>query len=126
MGVFIFAVSGALAERAKGMNYFGMFVVGLITGTGGGTLRSVLIGGTFGGILRYLLRMEVPLIFRREIYATAAIATATLSIATIRILALRHSLFAQSFQELTNPLPSFKELKPCCLVALPFSSRSSH
>ena len=96
MGVFIFAVSGAPTERAKGMDYFGMFVVGLITGTGGGTLRSVLIGGTFGGtlggILRYLLRMEVPLIFRREIYANAAIATATLSIATIRILAIRYSL----------------------------------
>jgi uncharacterized membrane protein YeiH len=162
-----------------------MFVVGLITGTGGGTLRSVLIGdtppallqnpnylliaiaatvfafvgaplwnrikrvisifdafglglftclgirvaqshdmawwalivhgvisGTFGGVLRDLLRMEVPLIFRREIYATAAIvggfillglddlgvaspaaiAIATLSIATIRILAIRYSL----------------------------------
>jgi len=56
--------------------------------------------------------MEVPLIFRREIYATAAIiggfillgldelgvaspaaiAIATLSIATIRILAIRYSL----------------------------------
>ena len=185
LGVFIFAVSGALAGRAKGMDYFGMFVVGLITGTGGGTLRSVLIGdtppallqspnylliaiaatvfafvgaplwnrikrvisifdafglglftclgirvaqnhdmawwalivlgvisGTFGGVLRDLLRMEVPLIFRREIYATAAIiggfillgldelgvaspaaiAFTTLSIATIRILAIRYSL----------------------------------
>ena len=71
-----------------------------------------VISGTFGGVLRDLLRMEVPLIFRREIYATAAIiggfillgldalgvaspaaiAIATLSIATIRILAIRYSL----------------------------------
>ena len=185
LGVFIFVVSGALAGRENGMDYFGMFVVGLITGTGGGTLRSILIGdtppailqnpnyiliaigatifafvgapiwrrikrvisvfdafglglftclgirvaqdhnmawwaiivlgvisGTFGGVIRDLLRMEVPLIFRREIYATAAIAggfvllgldylglpspaaiiIATLVIATIRILAIRYAL----------------------------------
>ena len=52
LGVFIFAVSGALAGREKGMDYFGMFVVGLITGTGGGTLRSILIGDTPPAILQ--------------------------------------------------------------------------
>ena len=60
------------------MDYFGMFVVSLIIGTGGGTLRSVLIGDTPPALLQspnYLL-----------------IAIATLSIATIRILAIRYSL----------------------------------
>jgi len=127
------------------MDIFGMFMLALVTGMGGGTLRSLLIGdtppavlvdptylliiasatlaafyaepvwekwmrsvsifdavglgffvcigiqvaqnheliwwaclgmgvvtATFGGVLRDLLRAEVPLIFRKEIYATAA------------------------------------------------------
>ena len=80
LGVFIFAVSGALAGRARGMDYFGMFVVGLITGTGGGTLRSVLIGDT------------PPPILQSPNYLLIAIATETLSIATIRIPAICYSL----------------------------------
>ncbi|MGJ8634694.1 MAG: trimeric intracellular cation channel family protein [Luteolibacter sp.] len=145
-GVFFFAVSGAIAGRKNGMDIFGMFMLGLVTCIGGGTLRSLLIGATpppvltdpaylslamgativslfaeplwekwkravslfdavglglfvcigiqvaqnhgqtwwacllmglvtatFGGVLRDLLRAEVPLIFRKEIYATAAL-----------------------------------------------------
>ncbi len=144
--VFIGGVSGALAGRQKNMDLFGMFVLSTITGMGGGTLRSLLIGdlplaifqdpiylliaaaatvvarfgepmwskiqrvvsvvdamslgvfvsigirvaqahgctwwasiclgvitATFGGVLRDIARAEVPLIFRREIYATACI-----------------------------------------------------
>lgn len=146
VAVFVAAVSGALAGRQKDMDLFGMFVVGVLTGMGGGTLRSILIGdlpppvfkdpiyleviavavifarfgepfwqkvrrvvsmvdavslglfvsigirisqehglapwacvangvitATFGGVLRDIARAEVPLIFRREIYATACI-----------------------------------------------------
>lgn len=146
LAVLVFAVSGAVAGRRKGMDLWGMFVLAVITGTGGGTLRSMLIGdlpppllrepdyflaacaGTFvarfaenwwhkaqrlvsiidaaglgiyvvigilvstahglkpwaalamgvvtavfGGVLRDIARAEVPLIFRREIYATAAL-----------------------------------------------------
>ena len=145
-GVFVFAISGAIAARKNDMGIFGMFVLALVTGMGGGTLRSVLIGdtppailldptyallaaaatiasfyaeplwekwaravslfdaiglgffvcigiqvaqnngltwwaclgmgvvtATFGGLLRDLFRAEVPLIFRKEIYATAAL-----------------------------------------------------
>lgn len=53
-----FCVSGALAGRTKGMDYFGVFVVGLITGTGGGILRSILIDANPPAILQspdYLL-----------------------------------------------------------------------
>jgi uncharacterized membrane protein YeiH len=147
LGTLVFCVSGAIAAREKQMDWFGMFVVGLITGTGGGLLRSVLIGdvppriltdplpfvlalaavaiallgsawwrkirrvvstvdalglglftvtgiriaeskglpwwsclalgvitATFGGLLRDILRNEVPLVLRKEIYATASIA----------------------------------------------------
>jgi len=167
------------------MDIYGMFVAGLITGTGGGALRSVLIGdvppavftiphyfivaalatllayslesfflkmtravsffdalglgffvclgvrtgqlhdlpwwsctamgvitATFGGVIRDIIRNEVPLVFRREIYATAciiggviligldnmgvqnslAMAIATFSVALIRVLAIRYAI----------------------------------
>ena len=185
LAVFVAAVSGALAGRQKDMDLFGMYVVGVLTGMGGGTLRSLLIGdlppplfkdpvyllviliavlfaryaeplwsrvrrvvsvvdaltlglfvsigmrvsqehglppwacvingvitATFGGVLRDIARAEVPLIFRREIYATACllggfvllgldhigvpgkvgVVVITVLITTIRLLAIRYSL----------------------------------
>lgn len=182
IGVFVFAVSGAIAGRQKDMDLFGMFILATVTCVGGGTLRSLLIGATpppvltdpayvivaaiatlasfyaeplwekwqravslfdavglgvfvcigvqvsqthglawwacvglgmvtatFGGVIRDLLRTEVPLIFRKEIYATAAliggliylgldtlnvptsinIPVTTIITATIRIIAIR-------------------------------------
>jgi len=167
------------------MDWFGMFVVGLITGTGGGLLRSVLVGdvppamltnpvpfllaiagvviallgsawwkkirrvvsivdalglglftvtgiriaeskglpwwsclalgvitATFGGLLRDVLRNDVPLVLRKEIYATASIAgglamlgmtrlgvpdgvvlmATTAIVVTIRLLAIRYAI----------------------------------
>lgn len=184
-GTFLFCISGALAGRQKGMDFWGIFVMALVTGTGGGTIRSVLIGdvppplfvdpvyvvlavvaspvasyfpgfwrkfrrevsvmdalglgvfvcigtrvaldhglawwaaagmgvitATFGGVIRDVLRAEVPLVFRKEIYATAAlvgalllmgiekigvdkqfsIPIATAFIAFVRILAIRYAL----------------------------------
>lgn len=185
VAVFVAAVSGALAGRQKDMDFFGMYVVGVLTGLGGGTLRSLLIGdlpppmfrnpsyllvaavavvfarfgepwwskirrvvsvvdavslgmfvslgirisqakglpwwacvvngvitAAFGGVLRDIARVEVPLIFRREIYATACLAGGmvllgldalglpkgigvliiTVLITVIRLLAIRYSL----------------------------------
>lgn len=43
-GVLVFAISGALAAARKGMDIVGMFAIALVTATGGGALRSVLIG----------------------------------------------------------------------------------
>ena len=147
LAVFVASVSGAVGGRQKGMDLFGMYMVGLLAGMGGGTLRSLLIGdlpppilkdpsyfvvaglaacvarfaeplwsrmrravsvvdamslglfvsvgmrisqeyglawwacvangvvtATFGGVLRDIVRAEVPLIFRQEIYATACLA----------------------------------------------------
>ena len=151
VGVFFFAVSGALAGRQQGMDLWGVFLLALVTAVGGGTLRSILIGdvpvafltdpayvitiaiacicgilfpelwlrlrravsvvdafglgifacigtqialahglewwaaaglgvisATFGGVIRDVLRNEVPLILRKEIYATAALGGAFL------------------------------------------------
>lgn len=192
IGVFVFAVSGAIAGRQKKMDLFGMFMLATVTCIGGGTLRSLLIGATpppvltdpaylivagiatlasfygepfwekwwravslfdavglgvfvcigvqvsqanglawwacvgmgmvtatFGGVIRDLLRTEVPLIFRKEIYATAAlvgglvylgldalglptsanIITTTILTATIRIVAIRLNLHLPSRDE---------------------------
>jgi uncharacterized membrane protein YeiH len=43
-GTFVFAVSGALAAARKRMDIVGMFALALVTATGGGTLRSFMIG----------------------------------------------------------------------------------
>lgn len=185
LGTFVFCVSGAVAGRQNQMDWFGMFVVALVTGTGGGMLRSLLIGdlppaflkdpiyfilaavatvvavvgagawsrvrravsvmdalglglfvvtgirvaqahglpwwaalalgvisATFGGLLRDVIRNEVPLVLRKEIYATACIAGGlallgldalgvaeeialggtTAIVVTIRLLAIRYAV----------------------------------
>ncbi len=146
IAVFVAGISGALAGRQCGMDYFGTYVLALITATGGGALRNMIIGvfpvppfsdptlllipgvsvivawfgarwwdrvkriismvdavaigvfvgvgirigqqhgqvwwvclglgvitAAFGGVLRDVIRNEVPLIFRKEIYATACL-----------------------------------------------------
>jgi uncharacterized membrane protein YeiH len=149
VGVFAFAVSGALTAARQGMDLFGVPVVAAVTAIGGGTVRDVLldrpvfwltdtaylyvitaavlctliyvrfrrpprgallvadafglavfamlgaragleagvsplvavimgaITGVVGGAVRDVLCGETPLILRREIYATAAIAGAS-------------------------------------------------
>lgn len=146
-GTFVFAISGALAGMKRQFDVFGVFILALVTATGGGTLRDLLIGSTpvgwmlnpvylyiifggylfayifrpyvrklrrsmflfdtigialytilglqkalafglspiicvllgvvsatFGGVIRDVLSGEVPLIFRKEIYASACLA----------------------------------------------------
>lgn len=43
-GVFVFAVSGALAAARKDMDLFGIIVLASITAVGGGTLRDLVLG----------------------------------------------------------------------------------
>lgn len=43
VGVAVFAVSGALAAGRKGLDLIGVVVLGLVTATGGGTIRDVLL-----------------------------------------------------------------------------------
>lgn len=61
LGVAVFAVSGALAGIHRGLDLFGVAVLAAVTGIGGGVIRDLLSG-------------VVPLLLRRDIYATAAIA----------------------------------------------------
>ena len=44
VGTFAFAISGALMGAKKEMDIYGLFILGLVTGVGGGTLRDVLFG----------------------------------------------------------------------------------
>lgn len=44
IGTFAFAISGALMGARKEMDIYGLFILGLVTGVGGGTLRDVLFG----------------------------------------------------------------------------------
>ncbi|MEM9894982.1 MAG: trimeric intracellular cation channel family protein [Bacteroidota bacterium] len=46
LGTMVFAISGALAGRDKGLDFFGVATVGLITAIGGGTVRDVVLGST--------------------------------------------------------------------------------
>lgn len=146
LGTVAFAISGIRLAAAKRFDWFGAYVVGLVTAIGGGTLRDILLGtpvfwmvswsyvaitglalatviifqqalvkgfrtlfifdaiglalfvvvgieksliagfpmwvavimgiitGSFGGIVRDILIREVPLFFRKDIYATACLA----------------------------------------------------
>jgi uncharacterized membrane protein YeiH len=154
-GTFVFAISGALAGMKQKFDIFGVFILGLVTAIGGGTLRDLLIGSTpvgwmqntvylyivlgavvftylfrkhfrklrrsmflfdtigialytilglqkavsfglpaeicvmlgvvsatFGGVIRDVLSGTAPLIFRKEIYASACLAGGTLFLLT--------------------------------------------
>jgi uncharacterized membrane protein YeiH len=56
LGTAAFAASGAWAGIRRDMDLFGVLVLGLVTATGGGTLRDLLLGDT------------PPFIFRDETY----------------------------------------------------------
>ena len=43
-GLIVFAMSGGLRAIQAEMDFFGVLMVGLVTGAGGGTLRDILIG----------------------------------------------------------------------------------
>ncbi len=146
LGTFSFAVSGIRLASGRKIDWFGAYIIGLVTAIGGGTLRDVLLGvtpfwmlnvtyflttgvalsatilfkeklfkwgstlflfdtiglglftivgitksldaglpfwvciimgaitGSVGGVIRDVLLNEVPLIFRKDIYALACIA----------------------------------------------------
>jgi uncharacterized membrane protein YeiH len=146
LGTFAFAISGIRLASAKRFDWFGAYVVGIVTAVGGGTIRDILLGatpfwmeqpsylivsglalifviifrkyvirlnntffifdtiglglfvvvgvvktldfgfsmwvaivmgtitGSFGGMMRDILINEVPLIFRKDIYALACLA----------------------------------------------------
>ena len=60
LGLGIFACIGARVSIDHGLEWWAALGMGAVS-------------ATFGGVLRDILRNETPLIFRKEIYATAAI-----------------------------------------------------
>jgi uncharacterized membrane protein YeiH len=65
MGLGLFTILGAQIGLANGLSDISSLVLATIT-------------GTFGGVLRDVLVNDVPVIFRREIYATISIVGAAL------------------------------------------------
>ena len=73
MGVFVFALSGALAAARKQMDVFGYVVLAMLPAIGGGTLRDLVLNtsvfwveqsiyilvAAFAGILTYLVSIKV-------------------------------------------------------------------
>ncbi|PJZ54072.1 trimeric intracellular cation channel family protein [Leptospira adleri] len=68
IGIGIYTVIGTKISLAAGVNPFGSVILGMVS-------------AIFGGVIRDTLINEVPLIFRKEIYATACIAGAVFYIA---------------------------------------------
>lgn len=66
MGTIAFAISGAMVAIKHKMDLFGVAILGLVTATGGGIIRDVIIGDT------------PPRVFRDSRYALLAFATAML------------------------------------------------
>lgn len=64
IGTVSFAVSGAMSALKKGMDIFGVAILGLTTAVGGGVIRDLILGNT------------PPNTFRNPVYALVAIATA--------------------------------------------------
>lgn len=61
VGVFVFAVSGAMLAVQKRLDLFGVLVLGLATAIGGGLARDVLLGATPPAALRDARYLLVPL-----------------------------------------------------------------
>ncbi|CAM3025796.1 trimeric intracellular cation channel family protein [Skermania piniformis] len=60
-GVFVFALSGALAGVHARLDVFGVLVVGTGTAIGGGLMRDVLLGATPPAALQNWVYLAVPL-----------------------------------------------------------------
>jgi len=65
IGTFAFAISGIRLASAKKFDWFGAYVVGLVTAIGGGTMRDLLIGVTPFWMMQpsYLIVTGVALCF---------------------------------------------------------------
>ncbi|MGP1420978.1 MAG: trimeric intracellular cation channel family protein [Tannerella sp.] len=72
-GTIVFAISGIRLAAAKEFDWFGAFVVGLVTAIGGGTLRDLLLGITPFWMLSpsymycTLLGMVIVFIFSKQL-----------------------------------------------------------
>jgi len=72
LGTVAFAASGALAGVRRGMDLLGVVVLGIVTATGGGVMRDVLLNDT------------PPFCFKNEIYLYLAVAASIVVFVTPR------------------------------------------
>jgi uncharacterized membrane protein YeiH len=84
LGTVAFAASGAWAGVRRKMDLFGVLVLGLVTATGGGTIRDLLLGDT------------PPFIFKDETYLALSI-----------LVSLAIFIFHQRLEFLHHPLLYF-------------------
>lgn len=63
LGTVAFAISGVIVGKEKNMDLFGVCMLGITTGCGGGIIRDVIIGNT------------PPAMFLNPVYALVALAT---------------------------------------------------
>ncbi|HET8560905.1 MAG TPA: trimeric intracellular cation channel family protein [Marmoricola sp.] len=68
-GVFVFALSGGLLGVRKRLDVFGVLVLAVTTGLGGGFLRDVLIGATPPAALRDWRYLLVPVVAGLLVFA---------------------------------------------------------
>lgn len=62
VGVFVFAISGALLAVRKGFDVVGVVALGLVTALGGGVMRDVILGSTPAMAFREPWYLLVPLL----------------------------------------------------------------
>lgn len=64
LGIFAFAISGIRLASGKQIDWFGAYIIGLVTAIGGGTMRDLLLGVTPFWMLdgKYFLTTGVALI----------------------------------------------------------------
>lgn len=72
LGTVAFAASGALAGVRRGMDLFGVVVLGIVTATGGGVVRDLLLSDT------------PPFCFKNELYLYLALAASVVVFLTPR------------------------------------------
>ncbi len=60
VGIFVFGITGALVGVRKKLDVFGILVLALVTGLGGGFIRDVLIGATPPAALENWRYLVVP------------------------------------------------------------------
>ncbi len=62
VGIYTFALSGALVARRRGMDIVGVLTLGVVTGFGGGVVRDVLIGDLPPQVVRTNGLLLVPVL----------------------------------------------------------------
>lgn len=90
IGTISFAISGAMEAIRHGMDLFGVAMLGVITATGGGILRDLVIGCT------------PPRVFRDPTWAVLAMAVALLVFVLLRWIHAGHMQFTRAREVLYN------------------------